>query len=73
MWYDRLRGSALLMNRPQVFLIGVLHSGFEHRVDGKIVLVQIPTAIVPVPRTQIPNNLGIVLKAERIMELEQQF
>ena len=72
-WYDRRRGGALLMNRPQVFLIGVLHSGFEHRVDGEIVPVQIPTAIVPVPRTQIPNNLGVVLKAERIMELEQLF
>lgn len=72
-WYDRLRGNAMLMNRPQVILVGVLHSGFEHRVDGKIVPVQIPTAIVPIPRTQIPNNLGIVLKAERIKELERLF
>lgn len=72
-WYDRLRGGAMLMNRPQVILIGVLHSGFEHRVDGTIVPVQIPTAISPVPRTFIPNNLGIVLKADRIRQMEQLF
>ena len=50
-------------------LIGVLYAGPQHTGIGTIVFENIPT----MPRTKfsIPNNLGLVIKAERIKELEE--
>lgn len=71
--FDRDRGGIIIQQGPSVRLVGVLHSGFCHEIDGRIVAVQIPTSVVPMPVSKMPNNLGIVLKAERIKELEEQF
>ncbi len=72
-WYNRKSGRAHIVSQPFVKLIGVLYAGFKHEVDGAIVPVQIPTAVVPMSISAVPNNLGRVLKAERIKELEALF
>ena len=69
--FDREKHAIVIQDRPSVKLVGVLSSGFLHSATGAIVPVQIPTSVVPVPAMSIPNNLGIVIKAERIRELEQ--
>ena len=49
-------------------LLGLLYGGPQHIGEGQIVFQNIPTN----PKTifNIPNNLGLVVKAERIKELE---
>ena len=50
-------------------LIGVLHAGFQHVASGDIAVVDIPTVAKPVAVSAIPNNLGIVIKATRLLEM----
>ena len=54
----------------QLKLIGIQAGTFTHRVDGKIVPVEIPTQIIPGTVTHIPNNLGVVVKASCILDFE---
>lgn len=53
-------------------LVGILYAGHKHNVKGLLEPTSIPTSIDP-ERPWIPNNLGIVIKASRIRELEQLF
>ena len=75
--FDRSTRSAVLPS-GHVKLVGIVYKTFLHNQNGKIVPVQIPTvlqqqdaaAIIPVPTMQIPNNLGLVISASRMLELE---
>ena len=49
-------------------LLGLLYGGPQHTSTGSVVFENIPTN--PKAIIQIPNNLGIVIKAVRIKELE---
>lgn len=72
-YYDRIRRSAVLpAGDGYCRLIGVLYAGHMHDVTGHPVPVPIPTAVTR-DQPWVPNNLGIVIKAERIKELEKLF
>lgn len=58
-WADKVR----------IFLLGILYAGPQHTATGDIKIVNIPTAHQPVAFSRIPNNLGFVIKSERILEL----
>lgn len=49
-------------------LLGLLYGGPQHTSTGSVVFENIPTN--PKAIIKIPNNLGIVVKAVRIKELE---
>ena len=49
-------------------LLGLLYGGPQHTSTGNVVFKNIPTN--PKAIIQIPNNLGVVVKAVRIKELE---
>lgn len=49
-------------------LLGLLYGGPQHTSTGSVVFENIPTN--PKAIIQIPNNLGVVVKAVRIKELE---
>ena len=49
-------------------LLGLLYGGPQHTSTGSVVYENIPTN--PKAIIQIPNNLGVVVKAVRIKELE---
>ena len=55
----------------RIRLVGILYAGPQHTGTGTIVFENIPT----IPKTvfNIPNNLGLVIKAERIKEMEKLF
>ena len=59
--------------KSRSLLLGVVYKVFQHNIDGSIVIKNIPTAQVPVARSYIPNNLGLVIKASEIKELEKLF
>ena len=52
----------------RVFLLGILYKVFLHSVTGEIIVQNIPTTQIPVPRTSIPNNLGIVIRATKLLD-----
>jgi hypothetical protein len=61
-------GGAGLVVGIRLMLIGVLYAGHLHTAVGEIKVVPIPTAAMPVPISQIPNNLGICIQASRILD-----
>ena len=55
---------------PRVYLLGVLYAGPQFTATGEIKVVDVPTQKRPVAFSDIPINLGLVIKSRRILELE---
>jgi hypothetical protein len=55
----------------RIKLLGVLYAGPQFTVEGKLEIVPVPTKAVPTTLSQIPTNLGLVIKADRILEFEK--
>ena len=53
------------------FLVGIVYEVYEHKVNGKIKINEIPDINLPVTETKIPNNLGRVIKACELFEFEK--
>lgn len=58
------------MGVSRIRLLGVHYAGAQHRADGTIEIVTVPTDTRPVPVTMIPNNIGVVINSERILDFE---
>ena len=54
----------------RVNLLGILYAGPQNTAKGNIEIVNIPTRQEPITISRIPNNLGIIIKAKKIKELE---
>lgn len=54
----------------RIKLLGVLYAGPQFTVEGEVNLVPVPTRIVPIAATPMFLNLGLAIKAERILEFE---
>lgn len=50
------------------FLLGILYGGHEFNAHGVLQFANLPN--IPTPVTSIPINLGIMIKAQRILEFE---
>ena len=59
--------------RSRLYLLGVLYAGPQSVAQGEVCTVKVPTAERNIAISRIPNNLGYVIKAERILELETLF
>lgn len=55
----------------RVKFIGILYGGPQYAATGDLILMDLPN--VPFPITRIPTNLGIAIKAERILDFESMF
>jgi hypothetical protein len=64
------RGGALT-GGTRVMLLGVLYAGPQHTAKGDIVIEKIPTNERPVAISRIPNNLGLVIRSEKLMDFEK--
>ena len=58
-----------LMGGTKFIFLGTLYAGPQHTATGQRVMT--PINNLPTIFTSIPNNLGLVIKSERIFELEQ--
>lgn len=56
---------------PRLLFLGVMYAGPQFVATGEVQIVNIPTRQIPVAYSNIPNNLGLVIKSERIRELEE--
>lgn len=70
--YRDKRGN-MFMGSSRVILLGVLYAGSQHTAQGDIQIVNVPTVDRPIAISRIPNNLGLIIKSERILELEKLF
>lgn len=60
--------------KSRVFLLGILYAGPQMRVTGDLQLITVPeNQHKTVSVSQIPNNLGFIIKAERLLELKLLF
>lgn len=70
--YMDKRGT-MFMGASRVILLGVLYAGPQHTAQGDIQIINVPTVDRPIAISRIPNNLGLIIKSERILELENLF
>lgn len=70
-YFDR-EGNYFL-GQPRLLLLGVLYAGPQHTVQGQIRVIDAKLDHVPISLSLIPNNLGYVIKSERIQEFEKLF
>jgi len=69
----RDKNGNMYMGATRVILLGALFAGPQHTAQGDIQVVDVPTSQRPIAISRIPNNLGLVIKSERILELEKLF
>ena len=46
--------------------MGTLYAGPQSTATGEIKIINVPTVQTPITLSSIPNNLGFVIKLERI-------
>lgn len=55
----------------RIKLLGILYAGPQHKANGEIGIVNVPTVNKPMAITMIPNNIGIVIKAEKLLDFNE--
>lgn len=55
--------------RIRYYFMGILHSGPVKKIDGTILVKNVPTTLMPYAEFEIPLNLGNVTKAKKIVEI----
>lgn len=70
--YQDKKGN-FFMGANRIILMGVLYAGPQYTTTGEIKILNIPTKQIPISVLRIPNNLGIIIKSEKILELEDFF
>ncbi len=54
----------------RLYLIGITFAVYQHTTTGDVVIEEIPTAKKPIALSNIPNNLGLVIRSTRLAEFE---
>ncbi len=67
----RDRTSGTLLEGTRFFFLGVLSSFFQMNATGEIVIEEVPTEQIPVVKTEVPANLGVVISASRAFDFER--
>ncbi|MBS4538448.1 trypsin-like peptidase domain-containing protein [Clostridium sp. D2Q-11] len=70
--YRDKKGNTYL-GKNRILLMGVLYAGPQHTATGEIKIINVPTSQRHIAISSIPNNLGLVIKSERIADLEKLF
>lgn len=66
--------NSLFIGGSRIFLVGILYGGPQYSAQGDIVFMGVPNQqLEPHSATLIPINLGIAIKAERLLEFEGLF
>lgn len=54
----------------RIALLGTLYAGPQHTATGEVVVVQVPTDTKAFSISTIPNNLGLVIHATKVLDFE---
>ncbi len=71
MYFDKKTN--IVHSNDRILLIGVLYAGPVQSLDGEIKIIEVPTIQKPIAISHLPINLGLVISAKRIKELEEMF
>ncbi|WP_204104003.1 MULTISPECIES: hypothetical protein [Spirulina sp. CCY15215] len=63
-------GDTVLMEGFQLIFLGTLYAGPQHTTTGEIKIIEVPTDTKPVAISAIPNNLGLVIQAQKTLDFE---
>jgi Trypsin-like peptidase domain len=55
----------------RVYLLGILYAGPQFTTTGEIMVMNIPTSPKPISVSQIPMNLGYVIKAHKLLDFNE--
>lgn len=61
------------MGDHRIYLLGVHYAGARHTTTGELRIVTAPDNNMPIPVTEIPNNIGVAINSKEILELEKEF
>lgn len=67
--YTDARGNTFV-GANRIILLGALFAGPQHVAEGEIKTINIPLAQVPISLSKIPNNLGFVVKSQKLMDFK---
>ncbi|KAB7779073.1 serine protease [Xanthomonas sp. LMG 12459] len=59
-----------IVGAKRIRLLGVHYAGAMHTATGEIRIVTAPTAVGPISITAIPNNIGVAIDSQRLLEFE---
>ena len=63
---DARRNTYMGVNR--IILLGALFAGPQHIAKGEIKIIDVPLQQIPISLSKIPNNLGFVVKSQKILD-----
>ena len=61
--------TGVTIGAPRIYLLGILYKGPLFDAQGVLTFSELPN--IPTPTVSIPMNLGVMIKAERILEFEK--
>lgn len=64
------RAGAMIMGGTRVKLLGLLYAGPQHTASGEVRIINVPTQQRAIAVSTIPNNLGLIIKARRLLEMD---
>jgi V8-like Glu-specific endopeptidase len=67
--YMDKRGN-VYMGKSRIRLLGVHYAGAMHTATGEIRIITAPCGTRPLPVTQIPNNIGVVISSSKLLDFE---
>ena len=68
--YTDARGN-INFGSDRLILLGALFAGPQHVAQGEIKTINIPLNQIPISLSKIPNNLGFVVKSQKIRDFKQ--
>jgi V8-like Glu-specific endopeptidase len=54
----------------RVKLLGILYAGPQHTATGEVEIIEVPTTKKAISVSHIPNNLGLVIKAKKLLDFK---
>ncbi len=67
------KAGGTVIGGARIKLLGILYAGPQHTATGEIEVINVPTQQKVVAFSRIPNNLGLVIKAQRLLDFDKIF
>ena len=68
-FYNSKDGTAINLG-SRIYLLGILYAGPQYMTTGELEIIDIPTTRTIRPIAGIPINLGLTIKAEKLLDFE---
>lgn len=66
----RTRTGVTMSSAPRIKLLGILYGGYEYQARGELAMPSVAKMSSAKFSTYVPNNLGIAIKAHRLLDFE---